>query len=72
MISDYSNAHKWNIVTLVKIGVKLESIKELVTSTMTDVTLSNEREKMKKELWQHQGESGKLVMDYLERKCKDL
>lgn len=75
--ADWSDEENWNLVTLARIGVKLEEkdfdrLKEVIDSTLASKELMAERQKAKEEFWQHQGESGRLTVDYLVKKHSQL
>ena len=46
-------------------GSKLGSIKETISSLSQDIAMEESREEVKKILWQHYGESGKRIVDFM-------
>jgi hypothetical protein len=66
---------KWRFETLAKIGKELipsdfPRIGELVVSMKADASLGRVIDAARDEAWQHRGESGKRVVDYLEKRAK--
>lgn len=66
----------WTFDVLPKIGNKLDdenidSIKELIESTLKDKELKKGRTEARKETWANKGESAKLIADYMIEKEKE-
>ena len=67
----------WKFRVLPEIGIELKesdfsNLKRVLADACSDVVLSENRQRAKDTAWQHRGESGKRVVDYLVAKQKEL
>lgn len=67
----------WQYTVLEKIGIKLNekdfpNIKEMLLSAASSEALSEERKKAREEAWQHRGEAGKRVLNFLKSTLERL
>ncbi|WP_407425911.1 CDP-glycerol glycerophosphotransferase family protein [Treponema sp.] len=67
----------WQFTTLEKIGIELKeeqfsNIKEIIQNASDSKELASARAKAKAEAWTHIGEAGKLVVDFMIQKQKEL
>lgn len=67
----------WLFTALPRLGRQLKdedlgNLKELIDTTLDSEELKESREEVKRECWEHMGESASLVADYLVQKHKEI
>lgn len=75
--ASWEDCENWNLVTLPRLGIKLEekdfdNMKEMIDNTISSTSLSAERQKAKEEFWNYPGEAGKRITDYMLNKRTEL
>lgn len=75
--ADWLDEKLWALRTLPKLGIKLEekdfnNIKTVLEDAMNSTELAKGREKVRKMCLSHEGESSRLVVDYLTQKEAEL
>jgi hypothetical protein len=69
-LGDNAAEELWQFKTLAKIGIELkeeffDDIKDMIQKAADSIELKAARKKAKETAWQHQGEAGKLIVDFM-------